>query len=57
MVKVIVHGALGRMGKEVTRFVNESEDMALAALVDEKNVEFVPIFCFPYNWQLIGKLT
>ena len=34
MVKVIVHGALGRMGKEVTRFVNESEDMALAALVD-----------------------
>ena len=34
MIKVIVHGALGRMGKEVTRFVTESEDMALAALVD-----------------------
>ena len=34
MIKVIVHGALGRMGKEVTRFVAESEDMALAALVD-----------------------
>ncbi|MBQ9746430.1 MAG: 4-hydroxy-tetrahydrodipicolinate reductase, partial [Clostridia bacterium] len=34
MIKVIVHGALGRMGKEVTRFVSESEDMALAALVD-----------------------
>ncbi len=34
MIKVIVHGALGRMGKEVTRFVCESEDMALAALVD-----------------------
>lgn len=34
MTKVIVHGALGRMGKEVTRFVTESEDMAVAALVD-----------------------
>ena len=34
MIKVIVHGALGRMGKEVTRFVSESADMALAALVD-----------------------
>ncbi len=34
MIKVIVHGALGRMGKEVTRFVSESEDMAIAALVD-----------------------
>jgi 4-hydroxy-tetrahydrodipicolinate reductase len=34
MTKVIVHGALGRMGKEVTRFVSESEDMAVAALVD-----------------------
>ena len=34
MVKVIVHGALGRMGKEVTRFVTESDDMAACALVD-----------------------
>ena len=34
MIKVIVHGALGRMGKEVTRFVTESEDMKVAALVD-----------------------
>ena len=34
MTRVIVHGAMGRMGKEVTRFVTESEDMALAALVD-----------------------
>ena len=34
MTKVIVHGALGRMGKEVTRFVTESEDMAACALVD-----------------------
>ena len=34
MIKVIVHGALGRMGKEVTRFVTESEDMQVAALVD-----------------------
>jgi 4-hydroxy-tetrahydrodipicolinate reductase len=34
MIKVIVHGALGRMGKEVTRFVNESADMTLASLVD-----------------------
>ena len=34
MTKVIVHGALGRMGKEVIRFVEESTDMAIAALVD-----------------------
>lgn len=34
MIKVIVHGALGRMGKEVTRFVEESADMTIAALVD-----------------------
>ena len=34
MTKVIVHGALGRMGKEVTRFVAESEDMEACALVD-----------------------
>ena len=34
MIKVIVHGALGRMGKEVTRFVSESADMEIAALVD-----------------------
>ena len=34
MTKVIVHGAMGRMGKEVIRFVEESADMTLAALVD-----------------------
>jgi 4-hydroxy-tetrahydrodipicolinate reductase len=34
MTKVIVHGAMGRMGKEVIRFVEESADMMLAALVD-----------------------
>lgn len=34
MIKVIVHGALGRMGKEVTRFVEDSADMTIAALVD-----------------------
>ncbi|MGN1095172.1 MAG: 4-hydroxy-tetrahydrodipicolinate reductase [Eubacteriales bacterium] len=34
MIKVIVHGALGRMGREVTRMLSENENMCAVALVD-----------------------
>ena len=39
MTKVIVHGAMGRMGKEVIRFVEESADMNL----EEPNFEGVRV--------------
>ncbi len=34
MIKVIVHGALGRMGKEITKLVLEDNMLEVAALVD-----------------------
>lgn len=35
MIKVTVHGAGGRMGKELVRLINESEEFTLAATVDK----------------------
>ncbi len=35
MIKTLIHGAGGRMGKELIRLVNESEDFTLAATVDK----------------------
>ena len=34
MIKVLVNGALGRMGSEVVKTVLEQEDMELVAAVD-----------------------
>ncbi len=35
MIRVTVHGAGGRMGKELVRLINESEEFTLAATVDK----------------------
>ncbi|MBR3995079.1 MAG: 4-hydroxy-tetrahydrodipicolinate reductase [Clostridia bacterium] len=43
MIRAIVHGAGGRMGKELLRLINESEDFTLAAAVDKfggENVDY-----------------
>ncbi len=43
MIKVAVCGANGKMGKEVVKAVNSSEDMTLVAQIDVFNGQFVTI--------------
>ena len=46
MIRAIVHGAAGRMGKELLRLINESEDFTLAAAVDKfggENVNYTTL--------------
>lgn len=34
MIKVIMNGAMGRMGKEIVKSIEQSDDVKIAALVD-----------------------
>ena len=34
MIKVIMNGAMGRMGKEIVKSIEQSDDVKIAALID-----------------------
>lgn len=53
MLKVIVYGACGRMGKELVRLISESDDFVLAAGVDKFGGEYESLSDFSGDADVI----
>ena len=53
MLKVIVYGACGRMGKELVRLISESDDFVLAAGVDKFGGEYESLTDFSGDADVI----
>lgn len=57
MLKVIVYGACGRMGKELIRLIGESEDFTVAAGIDKFGGEYENLWDFKGEADIIIDFT